>query len=115
MTAFLRPRPSSRQHSKYNRLTIYCGAANPPDRVPARLKEWAYAGFAINLASALIARLSVGDGPEAWIPAAATGVPWGLSHFLWRRLAGHASERLTAHRRQFRLPLAEGAGYAERC
>src|SRR5438093_3653783 len=34
--------------------------------VPARLKEWAYAGFAINLASALIAHLSVGVGPEAW-------------------------------------------------
>ncbi|MGB6945322.1 MAG: DoxX family protein, partial [Bryobacteraceae bacterium] len=34
--------------------------------VPARLKEWAYAGFAIDLASALIAHLSVGDGPEAW-------------------------------------------------
>src|SRR6266516_896016 len=27
--------------------------------VPARLKEWAYAGFAINLGSALIAHLSV--------------------------------------------------------
>jgi hypothetical protein len=54
--------------------------------VPARLKEWAYAGFAINLASALIAHLSVGDGPEAWAPAAATGVLWGLSYFLWRRL-----------------------------
>jgi hypothetical protein len=32
---------------------------------PPRLKEWAYAGFAINLASALIAHLSVGDGPAA--------------------------------------------------
>jgi hypothetical protein len=32
--------------------------------VPARLKEWAYAGFAITLGSALIAHLSVGDGPE---------------------------------------------------
>src|SRR5882724_3280218 len=40
---------------------------------PARLKEWAYAGFAINLASALIAHLSLGDGPEAWGWAAATG------------------------------------------
>src|SRR5438093_2100908 len=30
--------------------------------VPARLKEWAYAGFATNLASALIAHLSVGGG-----------------------------------------------------
>src|SRR5262245_14017572 len=34
--------------------------------VPARLKEWAYAGFAIDLAPSLIAHLSVGDGPEAW-------------------------------------------------
>ena len=54
--------------------------------VPARLKEWTYAGFAINLASALIAHLSVGDGPEAWGWAAATGVLWGLSYFFWRRL-----------------------------
>jgi hypothetical protein len=54
--------------------------------VPARLKEWAYAGFAINIASALIAHLSLGDGPAAWGPAAATGVLWGLSYFFWRRL-----------------------------
>jgi hypothetical protein len=52
--------------------------------VPPRLKEWAYAGFAINLASALIAHLSVGDGPEAWSFAAATGVLWGLSYYFWR-------------------------------
>src|SRR3954470_4918658 len=43
---------------------------------PARLKEWAYAGFPITLVSALIAHLSVGDGPEAWGWAAATGVLW---------------------------------------
>jgi hypothetical protein len=54
--------------------------------VPARLKEWAYAGFAINLGSAVIAHLSVGDGPEAWGYAAASGVVWGLSYYLWRRL-----------------------------
>jgi hypothetical protein len=54
--------------------------------VPARLKEWAYAGFAITLGSALLAHLSVGDGPEAWGWAAATGVLWGLSYFFWRRL-----------------------------
>ena len=53
--------------------------------VPARLKEWAYAGFAINLASALIAHLSVGDGPEAWGFAAGSSVLWGLSYVLWRR------------------------------
>lgn len=34
--------------------------------VPARLKEWAYAGFAITLVSALIAHLAVGDGAVAW-------------------------------------------------
>jgi hypothetical protein len=54
--------------------------------VPARLKEWSYAGFAITLVSALIAHLSVGDGPEAWSFAAGTGVLWGLSYVAWRRL-----------------------------
>jgi hypothetical protein len=54
--------------------------------VSAWLKEWAYAGFAITLGSALIAHLSVGDGPEAWGWAAATSVLWALSYFLWRRL-----------------------------
>ena len=54
--------------------------------VPPRLKEWAYAGFAITLGSALIAHLAVGDGPEAWGWAAGTGVLWVLSYVLWRRL-----------------------------
>jgi hypothetical protein len=54
--------------------------------VPARLKEWAYAGFAMDLGSALIAHLSVGDGPQAWGWAAGTGVLWALSYFFWRRL-----------------------------
>jgi len=54
--------------------------------VPACLKEWAYAGFAITLVSALIAHFSVGDGPEAWGWAAGTMVLWALSYFLWTRL-----------------------------
>ncbi|MFT3835630.1 MAG: DoxX family protein [Myxococcaceae bacterium] len=54
---------------------------------PARLKEWAYAGFAITLVSALIAHFAVGDGPEAWGFAAGTVVLWGLSYFFWRRRA----------------------------
>ena len=53
--------------------------------VPARLKEWAYAGFAITLGSALIAHVAVGDGVEAWGFAAGTGVLWGLSYLFWRR------------------------------
>ncbi|HYV48469.1 MAG TPA: DoxX family protein [Myxococcaceae bacterium] len=53
---------------------------------PARLKEWAYAGFAITLVSALIAHLSIGEGPEAWGFAAVTSVLWALSYFFWRRL-----------------------------
>jgi DoxX-like family len=54
--------------------------------VPARLKEWAYAGFAIDLGSSLVAHLSVADGPEAWLWAAATAVLWALSYFFWCRL-----------------------------
>jgi hypothetical protein len=56
--------------------------------VPARLKEWAYAGFAINLGSALVAHLSVGDGPQSWGYAAASGLLWGFSYLFWRRLQG---------------------------
>ena len=54
--------------------------------VPERLKEWVWAGFAIDIGSALIAHLSVGDGPEAWGWAAGTGVLWALCYFFWRRL-----------------------------
>lgn len=60
--------------------------------VPARLKEWAYAGFAITLGSALIAHFAVGDGPDAWGWAAGTAVLWGISYFLWRRLNGTPRE-----------------------
>src|SRR5947199_5759774 len=49
--------------------------------LPPRLKEWAYAGFAFDLGSALIAHFSVGDGPEAWGWAAGTFVLWGGSYF----------------------------------
>jgi hypothetical protein len=55
---------------------------------PARLKEWAYAGFAITLVSALIAHFSLGDPVQAWGWAAGTLVLWGASYFLWRRIQG---------------------------
>jgi hypothetical protein len=54
--------------------------------VPARLKEWAYAGFAITLVSALIAHLAVGDPPAAWSWSVGTGVLWAASYFFWRRM-----------------------------
>jgi putative oxidoreductase len=65
--------------------------------IPARgviylIKEWAYAGFAINLVSALIAHLSIGDRPQALAPSAITSVLWGLSYFFWRRLQTRLSE-----------------------
>ncbi|RZU41663.1 DoxX family protein [Edaphobacter modestus] len=65
--------------------------------VPARgdflylLKEWAYAGFAITLVSALIAHLAVGDGVEAWSWSVGTGVLWGVSYFFWRRVQAGCS------------------------
>jgi hypothetical protein len=41
---------------------------------------------AIDVGSAVVAHLSVGQGREACGWAAATGVLRGLSYFLWRRL-----------------------------
>jgi hypothetical protein len=61
--------------------------------VPARLKEWAYAGFAFTLVSAVIAHLAVGDGPAQWSWAVGTGVLWGLSYFFWCRLHTSAGVR----------------------
>ena len=52
----------------------------------ARLKEWTYAGFAINLVSALIAHSSISDRPAAFIPSTLTSVLWGLSYYFWRRM-----------------------------
>jgi hypothetical protein len=54
--------------------------------VPARLKEWAYAGFAITLGSAVVAHFAMGDGPEVWVWAAATAGLGALSYFFWYRL-----------------------------
>jgi len=54
--------------------------------LPPRLKEWAYAAFAIDLGSALIAHVAVGDGPQAWSWAAGCAVLGALSYLFWRRL-----------------------------
>jgi hypothetical protein len=57
---------------------------------PARLKEWAYAGFAIVLASALIAHLAVGDGPAQWSWSVGTFVLEALSYYFFRKLEGRS-------------------------
>ncbi|MFO0601385.1 MAG: DoxX family protein [Myxococcaceae bacterium] len=54
--------------------------------VPARLKEWAYCAFAIDLASAVMAHVAIGEGVAAWGWAAGTLVLWAGSYGLWRRL-----------------------------
>jgi hypothetical protein len=53
---------------------------------PARLKEWAYAGFAINLVSALIAHISIHDRTAAFFPSSITSILWVLSYYFWRRM-----------------------------
>jgi hypothetical protein len=53
--------------------------------VPARVKEWAYAGFAINLVSALIAHFAMGDAVAAWSWAAGMLVLVAASYLLWNR------------------------------
>ncbi len=62
--------------------------------IPARLKEWAYAGFAINLVSAVIAHLSISDRPAALVPSSITSVLWALSYFFWRRLQAQQARRM---------------------
>jgi hypothetical protein len=54
---------------------------------PDRLKEWAYAGFAITLFSALLAHLAMGDGVATWSWAAGTTVLWSISYYFFRKLA----------------------------
>ena len=54
--------------------------------LPARLKEWAYAGFAFNLVSALIAHASIHDRPASFVPSTVTLLLGAGSYGLWRRL-----------------------------
>ncbi len=51
--------------------------------VPHRVKEWAYAGFAFTLVSAIIAHLAVGDGFAAWSWSVGTLILEILSYYFW--------------------------------
>lgn len=55
--------------------------------LPARMKEWAYCGFAINLVSAFIAHASIHDVPASFLPGSITSVLWLGSYLSWRKLA----------------------------
>ena len=61
--------------------------------VPTRLKEWAYAGFAITLGSAIIAHFSVGDGPEASARRQAPAYSGALVFLLAPRVAFARAQR----------------------
>ena len=61
--------------------------------VPGRLKEWAYAGFAIDLASAVIAHVAVGDDAHAWGWAAGDRRAGGPLVLLLAAPAGRAVAR----------------------
>ena len=54
--------------------------------IPSRVKEWAYAGFAFNLLSALIAHASIHDRHAAFAPSTITLLLGTCSYLLWRRL-----------------------------
>ena len=54
--------------------------------VPARMKEWAYAGFGIVCISAFIAHLSVGQGPAQWLWAPVAFVLLATSYILKLRI-----------------------------
>lgn len=54
--------------------------------IPAPVKEWAYAGFAFNLVSALIAHASIHDRHAAFAPSTITLLLGIGSYLLWRRL-----------------------------
>jgi hypothetical protein len=60
--------------------------ALPIPAIPARVKEWAYAGFAFNLVSALIAHASIHDRHAAFAPSTITLLLGTCSYVLWRRL-----------------------------
>lgn len=60
---------------------------------PARLKEWAYCGFAIVLGSALYAHLAVGDTLPMWIWAVGTFALGAGSYAFYHRASVSAWPR----------------------
>ena len=76
---------------------------------PRRLKEWAYAGFAITLVSAVIAHISVGDGPSVFMMPVFAGVIWGASYFFFRKSSIRGLDRGEATSRPVPVRHAKGS------
>jgi len=55
-------------------------------QVPARIKEWTYAGFGINLLSAAIAHASSGDGAAGAVPPLVIFVFLVISYLYYHKL-----------------------------
>ena len=70
-------------------IAILLIPAFPARPAIAVLKEWAYAGFAINLISALIAHFSIHDRHLAFLPSTLTTILWALSYIFFRKLQTH--------------------------
>jgi surface polysaccharide O-acyltransferase-like enzyme len=59
--------------------------------VSIRLKEWAYAGFAITLTSALIAHVAAGEGPAVYLWALTAGLFLAMSYLSYQRLSSEGT------------------------
>ena len=79
------PEPSFRVELSIAKV-LRCVMALLIPAMPARVKEWAYAGFAFNLGSALIAHASIHDSHAAFMPSTFTLLLGTCSYVLWRRL-----------------------------
>jgi len=61
-----------------------------------RIKEWAFAGLTFDVTGALYSHLSIGDPPDAWMPALIALVLVGGSYLAYRvrRIPGLLSDRI---------------------
>lgn len=65
------------------------GAASILQNKFTTIKEWAYAGFAINFIGAFASRVFVGDGMSLLIPPLVALVIMFIPYILWKKLASN--------------------------
>ena len=65
------------------------GAASVLQNKFKTIKEWAYAGFAINFISAFASRAFVGDGVSLLIPPLVALIIMFIPYILWKKLASN--------------------------